>query len=291
MKRKTCLLIVFMMLGTLLSGCGPDPNLPQEASLSVMTQNLRVETEDDGPENELYLRYDRFITLLEKYQPDLIGLQEYSAEWDFMLADYLEENGYGVIFQYRAEGDQEATPIVYKKSRFELLSHDFWWLSETPEIESPSWDDEDGLRCRIVTECRFRDKESGIEFGHINTHVGLTAYSEDESALLIRRHVEKKYKNTAVIVTGDFNFTEGSQAYDNITEGDTLINSCYLATEFGEVCGTCHGYQDDYDGDVIDYVFVNQKADATYYGVLKDKPDGHFVSDHYAVFTKNIIRR
>ena len=296
-NRWICILAMAVLLLSFLGGCSepaeeqPKKELPQEAELTVMTQNLRVGA-DDGEENDIFLRCDRFVALLEQYKPDLIGLQEYTDEWDFMLLDYLEQSDYEVIFEYRASGDREATPIMYNAKKLELISHSFWWLSDTPEVESPSWDDGDGKRCRIVTECIFKERESGIEFVHINTHLGLTAFSQDESANLLRDRVVENYADKPVFVTADFNFTEGSQAYENITQGDTLINSFYLAAEFGNVCGTFNGFEErsSYDT-VIDFVFVNGKVDSSYYGVLTEKPEGLFVSDHFAVLTKNTIRR
>ncbi|MBQ3085044.1 MAG: endonuclease/exonuclease/phosphatase family protein [Clostridia bacterium] len=298
MQRKKCAIWLILLLMVFFpGGCSepaeeqPKKELPQEAALTVMTQNLRVGA-DDGAENDIFLRCDRFTALLEQYKPDLIGLQEYTDEWDFMLLDYLEQSDYEVVFEYRASGDREATPIMYNAKKLELISHSFWWLSDTPEVESPSWDDGDGKRCRIVTECIFKERESGIEFVHINTHLGLTAFSQDESANLLRDRVAENYADKPVFVTADFNFTEGSQSYINLTADDLLTNSFYLATEFGNVCGTFNGFEEraSYDT-VIDFVFVNGKVDTSYYGVLIEKPEGLFVSDHFAVLTKNTIRR
>ncbi len=298
-KRWISLLAVIALSIAVLSGCGEAPaaeqsngkkEQPQEAALTVMTQNLRVGA-DDGAENDIFLRCDRFIALLEKYQPDLIGLQEYTDEWDFMLLDYLEQSDYEIVFQYRASGDREATPIMYNAKKLELVSHQFWWLSDTPEKESPSWDDGEGKRCRIVTECVFKEKKSGIEFAHINTHFGLTAYCQDESGKLLNRRIKETHPDRPLFVTGDFNTGEGSQAYEYLTADERLINSFYLATEFGDTGGTYNGFEDGAHNSVIDFIFVSPKVDASYYSVLTDKPDDLFVSDHFAVLTKNTIHR
>ncbi|MBQ7779117.1 MAG: extracellular solute-binding protein [Clostridia bacterium] len=282
MKKFFALLL---MLALLLStgGC----NRPQEMELTMLSQNLRIAA--DGGDNDVFLRVDRFAWLLEKYRPDVAGLQEYDPSWDVLLEEYLAELNYGIVFKYR--GDHEATPIIYNKDKLELVSENFFWLSETPEVESPSWDDANGTRNRIVTECVFKDKETGIKFAHLNTHFGLTAYCQDESGSLINRYVKEHYTDMAVFVTGDFNTTENSQAYDNIVADEVLINAYYLAEEFGDVGGTFNGFNEGQTGSTIDFTFINHKVNTVYYSVLYDQPEGKFVSDHFGVLTKNIISR
>ena len=262
----------------------------ESVSVTVMSQNLRVESASDGADNDILLRSERFWGLIEKYQPDVVGMQEYTTGWDYMMWDYLEDSDYEIVFQYRAENDSEATPIMYNRNKVELVSSEFFWLSETPEVESPSWDDNQGRRCRIATECVFKEKETGIRFVHINTHFGLTATSQDGAGQLIHDRVQERWGDMPVFVTGDFNSREGSQAYDNITQDGLLSNSAYLAEETGTVCGTFTGYKDT-PGAVIDFVFVTQKVQPQYYTVLTDKPDGKFVSDHFGLLTKNVVMR
>lgn len=296
MQRKKCAIwLILLLMVSFLGGCSEpaeeqaEKEQAQEAALSVMTQNLRVGA-NDGAENDIFLRCDRFTALVEQYKPDLIGLQEYTDEWDFMLMDYLEQSPYEIIFEYRASGDREATPIMYNADKLELISHKFFWLSDTPEVESPSWDDGDGKRCRIVTECVFKEKKSGVELVHINTHFGLTAYCQDESGSLLNRYIKENHADRPLFLTGDFNMTEGSQSYINLTADDLLTNSFYLATEYGDTGGTYNGFEEGSHSTVIDFVFVSSKVDTSYYGVLTDKPEGLFVSDHFAVLTKNTVR-
>ena len=269
-----------------LNSCGG----PKEMEITVLSQNLRIDSRGDGADNDIFLRADRFLWLLEEYKPDIAGLQEYTPSWDFMLYDWLEEHNYGLVLKYRGS-DTEGTPIIYNKDKLTLESEKFFWLSDTPDVPSPSWDDDNGKRNRIVTECVFKDKESGIRFVHLNTHFGLTAYCQDNSGTLLNEYIQKNYADMPLFLTGDFNTTEGSQAYDNLTANDLLINSYYLAEEFGNVNGTFNGFEEDRFGSVIDFVFVTNKVTPVYYSVLNDKPGGYFVSDHFGVLTKHIIKK
>ncbi len=290
--------VVLCLLLTLpMNGCFK----PDEFEISVLSQNLRVDA-SDGEENEIYLRSDRFLALLDEYQPDLIGMQEFTPSWDFFLYSELEERGYGLVFKYRAAGSQEATPIAYKKDKVELLEEKYFWLSDTPEEESPSWDDGNGKRCRIVTECIFREKESGIKFAYLNTHFGLTDTSEINSSELLHRWIKEKYADMPVFLTGDFNMREEGVGYPFLMTGDAagegealLLNSRHAAAEKGNDCGTFNGFKkkDSFDQytSIIDFVFVTKQVTPAYYSVLTDMPDGEFVSDHFGVFTRHIVHK
>lgn len=284
---------IIAMLACVVLLCGPLAGCKEKAesvTVTVMSQNLRVESSSDGADNDVFLRSDRFWQLIEKYQPDVVGMQEYTDGWDYMMWDYLEESDYEIIFQYRAAGDREATPIMYNSAKVELISSEFFWLSDTPEEESPSWDDNNGKRCRIATECVFKEKETGIQFVHINTHFGLTNLSKENSGTLIHDRVQERYADMPVFVTGDFNTQEGTQPYENIIAGDLLFNAAELAEETGTVTGTYNGYKDNASR-VIDFVFVTEKVQPEYYTVLTEKPDGGFVSDHYGLLTRHTVLR
>lgn len=93
-KRMAAGLILLALLLT-LCGC----NRAQETSITVMSQNLRVDSSSDGEDNNVFYRSDRLIWLLEQYRPDVVGMQEYTSNWDFMLTDFLEESDYQICFR------------------------------------------------------------------------------------------------------------------------------------------------------------------------------------------------
>ena len=292
--KGTALLLCFLMILP-ASGCKK-----KEFEISVLSQNLRV-TASDGEENDVFLRSERFLLLLDTYKPDLIGMQEFDPNWDFMLYDELVDRGYDIVFKYRGTNSQEATPIAFKTDKLELLEEKYFWLSDTPEEASPSWDDGNGKRNRIVTECIFREKKSGIKFAHLNTHFGLTDTSEVNSSLLLHTWVEEKYADMPVFLTGDFNMREEGLGYPYLMTGDPagegeplFLNSRHAATEKGMDCGTSNGFKrrDSFDQytSIIDFVFVTKQVTPTYYSVLTDMPDGQFVSDHFGVLTRHTVK-
>lgn len=297
-KPIAFLLCLVLMLS--MGGCRKEkqPSAPKSFEISVLSQNLRVDA-SDGEMNEIYLRSERFLWLIDTYQPDLIGMQEFTPSWDFFLYSELEDRGYGMVFQYRGPGSQEATPIAYKKEKLELLEEKYFWLSDTPEEASPSWDDGNGKRCRIVTECIFREKTSGIQFAHLNTHFGLTDTCEINSSMLLHTWVKEKYKDMPLFLTGDFNMGEQGLGYPYLMTGDAagdgdalFLNSRHAASEKGNDGGTYSGFKkkDAYTS-IIDFVFVTKQVTPTYYSVLYDMPEDQFISDHFGVFTRHTVEK
>ena len=51
------------------------PDLAMSQSLQVMTYNIRFDNPEDGV-NRWELRKENVLALLEKYQPDVLGVQE-----------------------------------------------------------------------------------------------------------------------------------------------------------------------------------------------------------------------
>ncbi len=83
---------------------------------------------------------------------------------------------------------------------------------------------------------------------------------------------------------------------DATGEGEELfVNSRHAALKKGNDYGTYNGFRvkDSFDQytSIIDFVFVTKQIQTAYYSVLTEKPDGYFVSDHFGVFTKQIVKK
>ena len=153
-------------------------------SVTVMSYNIRLDTEADGI-NQWKNRTDKVATLLKKYNPDLLGVQE--AMHNQMMDLQKELPDYAFVGVGRDDGKEkgEYSAIFYKKDKFEMLKQNTFWLSETPEVPgSKSWD---AAITRVVTFAVLKDKSSGKSFIYSNTHfdhVGREA--RKQSATLIK---------------------------------------------------------------------------------------------------------
>ena len=262
----------------------------QEGSLTIMSSNIRMATENDGI-NYWNYRKDWFNEMVKFEDIDVFGAQEvlYSQLED--MQNGLDEYAHiGVGRRGGKEG--EFSPIFYKKDAFEVLDSGTLWLSETPEVVgSKGWD---AALPRIVTWAKFRRKKDKKLFFFFNTHfdhVGTEA--RKESATLIRNIIaEKITKGTPVFVTGDFNVPPSSEAYQTMISDkgeslkllDTKLNA---EKQYGPTY-TFNGFklEPNQDRDRIDYVFYQGDVNIKSYQVLDAPRGSKFISDHFPVIVQ-----
>ena len=99
-------------------------------------------------------------------------------------------------------------------------------LAENPDsVGMMGWD---AVCVRIATWAKFKDKATGKIFMAVNTHfdhVGEEA--RRQSALLIIRKIKEIVGERPAVVTGDFNVTDASDAYETITTNEFVMKDAY----------------------------------------------------------------
>lgn len=245
----------------------------------VMSYNIRFDTPSDGV-NAWPNRIAKVAEVIQKYTPDIIGVQEALHHQLQDLVRVLPHYSYVGVGRDDGKENGEYSAIFYKHARFGLLSNGTFWLSETPEVPgSKSWD---AALTRIASHARFFDRETGGEFLFINTHfdhIGKTARAE--SARLIRARLGELSQSKPVILTGDFNCTPDETAYQNLVEEQELI--LFDATQ-GKRYGTFCGFEVDAMECVpIDYIFHTPEWTVLRYHVISDNNGKYYPSDHLPV--------
>ena len=278
MAMKNPLLIAFTLFSMVASAQNDGEDL------TVMTFNIRYNNPDDGI-NIWQNRKEWLTKSIRFFEADLLGAQEVTypqlQDMESLLPQY-QYVGVG-----REGGNKgEFTPIFYKKDRFELLEHNTFWLSETPEkVGSKGWD---AALPRIVTWAKFKDKKEDGTFYFFNTHFdhrGPTA--RKKSAALILEKIKSIAGENPVILTGDFNTPPGSVPYEVLIDhalkdtASMLDDEKKYGTEY-----TTNGW-DIEAGDErkrIDYVFYqgNQITPLKYH-VLDGQRGKRFISDHFPI--------
>jgi len=219
---------------------------------------------------------------------DLIGMQEVlRSQIDDLTVLLPSYTWYGVG---RDDGKNagEFSPIFYRPDRFQLLDSGEFWLSENPDqIASKSWD---AALPRIATWVKFRDRELGQEFIHLNTHFDHRGeVARTRSAELILDRLKTLSGNLPIVVTGDFNVPPESEAYATMTSM-LLDSKLESVSEPHGPEGTFGGFTVKVGdtGDRIDYVFVTEGTRVLRYGALSDQWDGRYPSDHLPVLAEII---
>ncbi|HET6569399.1 MAG TPA: endonuclease/exonuclease/phosphatase family protein, partial [Rhodothermales bacterium] len=161
-----CLAAVGLALSPEITGAALAQAGDAPPPLRVMSFNLRYNNPDDGL-NAWPHRKETVAGMIRFHEADVVGVQEAQIAMLHDLDSLL--TGYDWFGLPRASGDahDEYSAILYRPERLELLDHDTFWLSETPDVRSKGWD---AALPRIVTWGKFRDKATGKVFFHFNTH-------------------------------------------------------------------------------------------------------------------------
>jgi endonuclease/exonuclease/phosphatase family metal-dependent hydrolase len=261
-------------------------NPPQQDApdaLNVMSFNIRYNNPDDG-EHAWPHRRDRVASVIRFHQADVAGLQEALIGQIRDLEQRLPD--YTWVGVGRADGEEggEFSPIFYRPDRLELLEHDTFWLSETPDVAGgQSWD---AALPRIVTWARFRDRQTDQTFYHFNTHFDHRGeQARLESARLITQRIDSLAGDVPTVVTGDFNVTPDAPPYAHLADA---LTDAYTAVETPHgPPGTYFGFEvTEEEGRRIDYVFTANEVTVQRFGTITDQWRGDYPSDHLPVLAE-----
>lgn len=255
--------------------------------MRVMTFNLRYDNPDDGP-NAWPRRSDAAASMLRFHRPDVAGTQEGLPHMLSALDARLDD--YAWIGTGREAGEGEHCAIFYRPDRVDVLDHDTFWLSESPdEPGSQSWG---SAHPRIVTWAHVLDTETGVPFHFFNTHFDYAGdHVRTESAHLLRQRVPSIASESPVVVVGDFNARPHSPPYRVMTDGDVSPPTRVLHDAMHRSAEPHHGPTatfNDFTPNVvpnerIDYIFVTDDVAVHRHATLSDRWDGRFPSDHCPV--------
>lgn len=293
---------VFLMLALMVSA----------EDLTVGTFNIRMcaNNEDVKHHDDWNSRYKQLCAFLNFESPDLFGSQEvYHSQLMDMLSQMPEYAYIGVGREDGKEGG-EYSPIFYKKDRFKLLDSGHFWLAPDPSKPALGWD---AVCIRICTWGYFKDLKTKHKFYFFNTHmdhIGVTARREG-ARLIMKKMKELMKKGETVIMTGDFNVDQKSEAYKEFVKSG-FLKDCYESARyrFAEN-GTFQNFNiNSFTTSRIDHIFVSSSMKVERYGIHTDgywiKKDSqqtyqganspkeigfknyeqHTLSDHYPVLAK-----
>ena len=241
--------------------------------LKLISFNIRCCDDKDG--NSIIERAPRLAEITDKYDADIIGFQEYSVPWEEQIANFYPK--YDMFLKYRSVNQLEAAPILWKRDKFELLDKGYFWLSDTPEVESRGWDEIYNCwrMCQYVT---LRHIESGTIFTHINTHYGFGDKGQIDSSKLIYEY-SKKITKHPTFITGDFNMCPTSPGYAEMVKHFFDVNELTAK----ERRTTYHGYG-KVDNKHIDFCFIDDKIVPNSFKLIDETIDGKYPTDHYGLY-------
>ncbi len=281
--------------------------------IKVMSQNVlnsaQKDTDHGGVTTNIEDRALAIAELVNEIYPDSIGFQEIyrdsSRAWPQWLAENLTDYAY-VGFGRDFAGDVEntvaedflnnvcsgeATPIFYRKDKYDLVEGGTRWLSETPDEASISWG---ASYRRIMTWVVLENKETGEQYAHINTHLdfGDEAHVKSmEQLTAFAASLQETYGDIPVVFTADWNLTLTYTGYGAMINNENLPVAdsayCLPAEELVNYGLTGHEFSGNTRGLPIDMIFItNEDAKVLSHETVHPADYGFTsfcLSDHYGV--------
>jgi endonuclease/exonuclease/phosphatase family metal-dependent hydrolase len=250
MLRFTCIYFVVTVLTSLTV-----TRAQEKLSMKLISWNIRLETESDGPHTWQFRR-EAVVDFLKQEQPAIIGFQEaLHAQVEYLQTQL---GGYSFVGVGRADGREagEYVPVFYDTARFHLMDAGHFWLSETPEVAgSKGWD---ALCERMVSWVRLQEKRSSRQLLVVNTHldhIGVEARKMSVDMLLafLAGHTDEE-----LILMGDFNFSPDDPNYPRLTAALTDARQIEPTWEERER-PTYTGFDQNEENDaLVDFIFLSK---------------------------------
>lgn len=270
--------IMFLLLAiSMLVSCTGEE---KRVKVRWATFNIRLDTPVDSL-NRWGYRMERAAQFIKDAQLDVVGTQEVlHSQFEDLKRMLPEFEGVGVA---RDDGKTkgEYSSVFYRKDKFDALDSGTFWLSEYPDsVGLKGWD---AACVRVATWAKLQHKETGKIVMAVNTHfdhVGVEA--RKQSALLIIRKIKEIVGDRAAVLTGDFNVTDQSDAYQTITTNEFVLKDAHkIAEKVSGVNYTFHNFtrQPLEKRSKIDFIFVTPHI-RVLTSDIPQEVEGALLSDH-----------
>ena len=272
------------LLACLLLAAGSSSAGDADAPLRIMSFNVRVPVEADGPDR-WEARRDLLVRTIRDARPDVVATQELvAAQGEYIVAAL---PGYAWFGRGRrgAHGDagDEHMGVFYRLDALRRIESGDFWLSDTPDVPgSISWGN---LYPRMVTWGLFERTGDGRRFYLLDTHL---PYRDQDgparvrSAQAVLRWIAALPPDVPVILAGDFNDVPGSDAYRTLS--GALRDARIDAPVREGPDGTFHGFS-GVPGKRIDWI-LQRGLRPLRASTLVGHAEGRYPSDHFPVLVE-----
>jgi len=314
--RKSFLVLGAFALSAILSGCATGPQSADsigviggergptatwnagDAVLRVGSYNIRFSGGDLGTPNAWECRKADVIAMVKKLNLDAFGMQEVCPDQMAYLRENLPEFAFVGDHRGADRKSGEASPVAYRKSRFEAEKSGTFWLSETPDVPaSKSW----GTAIqRVCSYLVLRDRETGKRFCFANTHTDhISAEAREKGMLLIIERMKEFGAGAPIVFTGDHNCCYDhppAKAVRKVLKDARDITESPAAGPHN----TFQGFGKFKDGPIgadgfkdycIDYIYVSEGTRVLDFVTHADKRPGTdlYPSDHFPVTATIVV--
>ena len=269
-------------------------------NLNIMSFNIRRGTREDG-RNHWVFRRPLVREVLERYRPDILGLQE---ALDFQIAALrVMLPGYEKVGAGNLGGSRGLhTAIFYDATRFVVEESGTLWFSAHPDTPcSKGWGN---VIPRTCTWARLVEKDSRRAFYCYNVHLDhLSQRSRKKSAVFLSRLIQARRFPDPFVLTGDFNAGEENTAIRFLKgnrhlgskAGGYVFNPEPLRDTFRDrypdhpQAATYHGFRRFFFRFKFDYIFVPASVQVREAKIIQLRRRKCFPSDHFPLFSRIVF--
>jgi len=267
--------IVFSLLITLSVG------ILSAQEIKVMTYNIKYDNVNDTV-NNWNDRKEAMIELIEHYDASFVGAQEVLHRQLTYIDSSLTDFSYVGVGRDDGKEKGEYSPILFDTTRYKVLNHKTFWLSETPDKISVGWD---AALERICTYGLFEEKSTGKKLYVFNTHFDHRGHlaREKSAALIIQKITQINSANLPIILMGDLNLSPDTAPIQflqsKLSDGQTITQKPFYGPR-----GTSSGFDHKRVLDKrIDYIFVKGFEVESYIHIDDRMENNQHISDHLPI--------
>lgn len=271
-----------IFLNLLLIACTTVGAMAQTAPITLATFNIRYDNPDDDP-HTWDNRKDVVANLILFHGFDIFGIQEGLMHQVKDLDERLPHHDFVGVGRDDGGEKGEFTAIFYDKDKFKVLASDTFWLAPETDHPNKGWD---AALPRICTWAKMASVDSDQTFYVFNTHFdhrGVEARNQS-AGLILEKIQEINTESLPVMLTGDFNVGQETEAYQRLSSAPGMKDTFDAAEIVYANNGTTNSFDITKSTDrIIDHIFVSEEIEVRKYGILTDTYHSRFPSDHFPV--------
>lgn len=264
----------------------------QNMKLRLYTNNIRYDNRHPVKGEPYWEKRQPLVSESIRFHtqpgPAVVCLQEVLHNQLHDILQYLNNHSNSDWLYYgvgRNDGKQsgEYAPVLFRKSDWDVVSNDTYWLSPTPNKPSKGWD---AALNRIVTTVVLRSKATGEKVKVLNTHF-------DHKGVVARRESVKLIMSKMTqgpepsFLCGDFNTEPKDEPYKLLSAS---------GFKDSRVQGVGYGYNSTFSdfnhlheaNTIIDYIWAGNASKWESYGVVPNY-FGKYMSDHRPVIADYLV--
>lgn len=261
--------------------------IPEKSADATRVMSFNVRCAND-PEGSIKNRSKLVTAVIEQYAPDSFGVQEATGKWMSILKNKFR-NKYACVGEPRDNYGpfSEYSAVFYLKDKYNLIDEGTIWLSETPEVKNTK--SFDSACYRIATWAVLENKETGVRYTHINTHLDhvLEETRVGQAGVLLEKLKELQAEGK-VICTGDFNTNKTGSVYAEMLKVTDDVRLIAKNTDDGI---TFHNYgkKEENEKGAIDFIFASKGIKADTYKIIRNTFKDMYPSDHYPIVADVVL--